>query len=197
MFSGIVQGLGTLHRRQGEGAGQRLWVRGPAWDPPVQPGESVAVNGVCLTLEEVQGEELGFYCSQETVKRTTLGMLPVGSLVNLERALRAGDFVGGHWVSGHVDARVRVLAFRPQGEGAVLRCEIPRALSAEVATKGSVAVDGVSLTVAQRGSLWFEVSLVPFTLRQTTLGTLRPGAVVNLETDLLAKYVRQVLGRTR
>ncbi|MCS7182921.1 MAG: riboflavin synthase [Thermoanaerobaculum sp.] len=197
MFSGIVQGLGTLLRRQGEGAGQRLWVRGRVWEPPVQPGESVAVNGVCLTLEEVRGEELGFYCSQETVKRTTLGMLPVGSLVNLERALRAGDFVGGHWVSGHVDARVRVLAFRPQGEGAVLRCEIPRTLSAEVATKGSVAVDGVSLTVAQRGSLWFEVSLVPFTLRQTTLGTLRPGAVVNLETDLLAKYVRQVLGRTR
>lgn len=157
----------------------------------------MAVSGACLTVEGVAGDTVRFFCSRETLERTTLGALPVGSQVNLERALRVGDAVGGHWVSGHVDAKVRVLAVRREGEGAVLRCEVPRGLAAEIAEKGSVAVDGVSLTVARLGRGWFEVSLVPFTLSHTTLGKVRPGTVVNLETDILAKYVRRVVAGAR
>lgn len=197
MFSGIVQAVGVIRGRESLGSGQRLSVSGKLPGPPLEPGESVAVSGACLTVEGVEGDTLRFFCSRETLDRTTLGSLPVGGQVNLERALRVGDPLGGHWVSGHVDARVRVLAVRREGEGAVLRCEVPRHLAPEVAEKGSVAVDGVSLTVARLGGGWFEVSLVPFTLQHTTLGQLRPGALVNLETDLLAKYVRRVVAGAR
>lgn len=193
MFSGIVQTVGTLVQRESVGLGQRLTVQAQVPGGPLALGESVAINGACLTVEAADGESLRFFCSRETLERTTLGLLPVGSKVNVERALRVGDLLGGHWVSGHVDAKARVLAVRREGEGVVVRCEIPKKLSPEIAEKGSVAVDGVSLTVSRLGSSWFEVSLVPFTLQQTTLGQLRPGALVNLETDLLAKYVRRVL----
>ncbi|KDA53573.1 hypothetical protein EG19_05065 [Thermoanaerobaculum aquaticum] len=193
MFSGIVQTVGTLVQRESVGLGQRLTVQAQVPGGPLALGESVAINGACLTVETVEGESLRFFCSRETLERTTLGLLPVGSKVNVERALRVGDLLGGHWVSGHVDAKARVLAVRREGEGVVVRCEIPKKLSPEIAEKGSVAVDGVSLTVSRLGGSWFEVSLVPFTLQQTTLGQLRPGALVNLETDLLAKYVRRVL----
>jgi len=193
VFSGIVQTVGTLVQRESVGLGQRLTVQAQVPGGPLALGESVAINGACLTVETVEGESLRFFCSRETLERTTLGLLPVGSKVNVERALRVGDLLGGHWVSGHVDAKARVLAVRREGEGVVVRCEIPKKLSPEIAEKGSVAVDGVSLTVSRLGGSWFEVSLVPFTLQQTTLGQLRPGALVNLETDLLAKYVRRVL----
>ncbi|MGC8917507.1 MAG: riboflavin synthase [Thermoanaerobaculum sp.] len=197
MFSGIVQAVGTLVRRESAGRGQRLVVRGVLPGLPLEPGESVAVSGACLTVEEVLGDALRFYCSEETLARTTLGTVPVGGALNLERALRVGDPLGGHWVSGHVDAKAQVLALHKQGEGAVLRCQIPRGLAPELAEKGSVALDGVSLTVARVGGGWFEVSLVPFTLERTTLGRLRRGAWVNLETDLLAKYVRRLLSVPR
>lgn len=200
MFSGLVQAVGVLERRLAQGSGARLEVRGTLPGPPVALGESVAVAGACLTVERVEGGSFTFFCSAETLSRTTLGQLPVGAKVNLERALRVGDALGGHWVSGHVDARVRVLARRVAGEGLVLRVELPGHLAPEVAEKGSVALDGVSLTVARRGRGWFEVALVPYTLEGTTLGMLRVGSVVNLETDLLAKYVRRVLtsgGRLR
>lgn len=193
MFSGIVQAVGILARRVRFGSGERLTVKAQLPGPPLALGESVAVHGACLTVELMEGEDLQFFCSRETLERTTLGLLPLGSKVNLERALRVGDPLGGHWVSGHVDARARVLAVRREGEGVILRCELPAKLAPEIAEKGSVAVDGVSLTVSRLGSSWFEVSLVPFTLQHTTLGQLRPGALVNLETDLLAKYVRRML----
>lgn len=193
MFSGIVQAVGTLARRLSFGSGERLFVQAQLPGPPVALGESVAVSGACLTVEAAEGENLQFFCSRETLERTTLGLLPLGSRVNLERALRLGDVLGGHWVSGHVDATARVLAVRREGEGVILRCQIPKRLAPEIAEKGSVAVDGVSLTVSRLGGSWFEVTLVPFTLQHTTLGQLRPGALVNLETDLLAKYVRRVL----
>ncbi len=193
MFSGIVQAVGTLARRVHGGSGERLTVTVQLPGPPIALGESVAVNGACLTVEAVAGENVQFFCSRETLERTTLGLLPVGSKVNVERALRVGDTLGGHWVSGHVDAKARVLAVRREGEGVILRCELSAKLAPEIAEKGSVAVDGVSLTVSRLGGSWFEASLVPFTLQHTTLGQLRPGALVNLETDLLAKYVRRVL----
>lgn len=196
MFSGIVQAVGFLARRVHLGSGERLSVTARLPGPPVDLGESVAVNGTCLTVASVEGENLEFFCSRETLERTTLGLLPLGSKVNLERALRVGDLLGGHWVSGHVDARARVLAVRREGDGAILRCEMPQKLAPEIAEKGSVAVDGVSLTVSRLGSSWFEATLVPFTLQHTTLGQLRPGVFVNLETDLLAKYVcRALAGR--
>lgn len=197
MFSGIVQAVGTVERRESQGEGVRLAIRGSLPGPAVEPGESVAVSGACLTVEEARDGVMRFFCSRETLARTTLGSLPPGCRVNLERALRVGDFLGGHFLSGHVDARARVLAVRREGEGAILRCEVPKHLAPEIAEKGSVAVDGVSLTVARLGRGWFEVSLVPFTLDRTTLGQLRPGALVNLETDLLAKYVRRVLAGER
>lgn len=193
MFSGIVQAMGTLLQRLPRGLGARLLVAGSLPGPPVEVGESVAVAGACLTVEEAPSGSLAFFCSRETLQRTTIGQLPLGSRVNLERALRLGDRLGGHWVAGHVDARVRVLRRRPEGEGLVLRLELPENLVPEVAEKGSVAVDGVSLTVTAVGAGWFEVSLVPFTLQATTLGLLRVGSLVNLETDVLAKYVRRVV----
>jgi len=193
VFSGIVQTVGVLAGRQPQGQGARLVVRGELPGGPVVLGESVAVAGACLTVEEASEGLLTFFCSRETLQRTTLGQLPLGTHVNLERALQVGDRLGGHWVSGHVDARVRVLGRRVRGEEVVVRLELPEALAPEVAEKGSVAVDGVSLTVAAAGPGWFEVSLVPFTLRATTLGHLRVGSVVNLETDLLSKYVRRAL----
>ncbi len=185
--------MGTLLQRLPRGVGARLLVVGSLPGPPVEVGESVAVAGACLTVEEGASGRLAFFCSQETLQRTTLGQLPLGSRVNLERALRLGDRLGGHWVAGHVDARVRVLRRRPEGEGLVLRLELPEDLAPEVAEKGSVAVDGVSLTVTAVGAGWFEVSLVPFTLQATTLGFLRVRSLVNLETDILAKYVRRVV----
>ncbi|MGQ9495670.1 MAG: riboflavin synthase [Thermoanaerobaculaceae bacterium] len=193
MFSGIVQKVGVLKSRSRVVSGARLVVSGELPGEPVAAGESVAVNGACLTVEAVEGGQLAFFCSQETLDRTNLGRLPLGSRVNLERALRVGESLGGHFVSGHVDACVRVLSLRREGEGRVLRVPLPKALAGEVVEKGSVALDGVSLTVSKLGLGWFEVVLVPFTLGATTLGELRVGREVNLETDILGKYVRRFL----
>ncbi len=164
---------------------------------PLSRGESVAVQGACLTVADaIQG---GFEAdlSPETLSRTTLGSLRVGSRVNLERALRLSDRVGGHLVLGHVDATARVVAVRPLRDFATVRFGLPAALAPEVAEKGSIAVDGVSLTVSRTGDGWFEVALIPATLTGTTLAEVRSGDLVNLETDVLAKYVRRAAGGGR
>lgn len=193
MFSGIVQKVGELKSRFRVALGARLVVSGELPGEPVKVGESVAVNGACLTVEAAGGGQLAFFCSRETLDRTNLGRLSLGSRVNLERALRVGESLGGHFVSGHVDECVKVVGLHRQGEGRVLRVALPKALAGEVVEKGSVALDGVSLTVSKLGPGWFEVVLVPFTLRETTLGELRVGREVNLETDILGKYVRRFL----
>lgn len=195
MFTGIVTALGEMESRVAGPTGASLRVRSP-WDD-LTVGESVAVDGACLTV--TRAEVSGSFeadVSAETLARTTLGERRPGDRVHLERALRAGDRLGGHLVTGHVDAVGTVAAVREAGgEARALTVRVPEWLAGELAPKGSVAVDGVSLTVnGVRGSE-FEVMVVPHTARGTKLGGLRAGDRVNVETDVLAKYVRRALGR--
>ncbi len=198
MFTGLIEEVGSVRGVRSHAGGVRLevdvqWRDG---DPP-SPGDSVAVNGACLPVLEPGPAGFAADLSPETTRRTLLGALAPGTQVNLERALRLGDRLGGHVVQGHVDGIVRVLAVRRRGAFAWIRVELPAERSPEVAEKGSVALDGVSLTVARLGSGWFEVAVIPETLRATTLGGWREGERVHLETDILAKYVaRRLEGRT-
>jgi riboflavin synthase len=164
---------------------------------PLTVGESVAVQGVCLTVVAPDGEGFSADLSPETLSRTTLGTLRPGAKVNLERSLRLGGRIGGHIVLGHVDATTTVVAVLPGDAFQTVRFALPVVVAGEVAPKGSVAVDGVSLTVAALGEGWFDVALIPTTISATTLGKLHPGDKVNLETDVLAKYVRRALGGQR
>ena len=195
MFTGLVETIGTVRGVGRSSAGTRLEVAA-AWLDGETPrhGDSVAVDGACLTVLDPSASGFVADLSPETIARTLLGGLRTGARVNLERALRLGDRLGGHLVQGHVDAVVRVLAIRDEGGSARWRFELPAAQAAEVAEKGSIAVHGVSLTVAALGPSWFEVALIPETLRATTLGGLHVGARVHLETDMLAKYVARRLG---
>lgn len=197
MFSGLVAAVGTLRSVQRRGEGARLELGCELGAEPLAAGESVAVQGVCLTVVEGSPEGFSADLSPETLARTTLGAMRAGGRVNLERSLRLGDRLGGHLVLGHVDAAVAVVAVRPSQGFRTVRFALPSALAPEVAEKGSVALDGVSLTVSAVGQGWFEVALIPTTLAGTTLADLRPGARVNLETDVLAKYVRRALGGER
>jgi riboflavin synthase len=155
-------------------------------------GDSIAVSGCCLTVTAADGETLEFDAVPETIARTTLGGLEPGAEVNLEPALRAGEPLGGHFVQGHVDGRARVAALDPEGDGARLRLELEPELLRYCVEKGSLAVDGVSLTIAALHDEGVEIALVPFTLEHTTLGALAPGDQVNVEVDLLAKYAERL-----
>ncbi|NOZ95826.1 MAG: riboflavin synthase [Acidobacteria bacterium] len=194
MFTGLIESTGTVRRVTPRGAGYRLQleVRWPDGRPPLQ-GDSVAVNGACLTVLEPSGEGFAADLSPETVRRTLLSHLRSGQTVNLERALRFGGRLGGHLVQGHVDGVVRLLQVRNEGSFQRWRLSLPPELAPEVAAKGSVTLDGVSLTVASTGPRHFEVALIPETLRATTLGSATPGRELHLETDVLAKYVRRSL----
>ncbi|MBI4425735.1 MAG: riboflavin synthase [Elusimicrobia bacterium] len=188
MFTGIVRSLGRVTAN----ARGRLRVSGRLGRLPL--GASVAVNGVCLTVVRRAGGTLDFETSPETLRRTNLGALKPEDPVNLEPALRASDPIGGHWVSGHVDAPARVLESEDQPGGfRRVRISLPASLLELVAVKGSIAVDGTSLTVTGVGKGWFETVLVPHTLERTTLGARRPGDAVNLEADLLARYLQRLL----
>lgn len=197
MFSGLVETVGRLRSRKPHGGGARFEVECTLGGEPLRHGESVAVNGVCLTVAASGAGGFAADLSPETLSRTTLGRLPVGERVNIERALRLTDRLGGHIVLGHVDATAAVRAVQPLQAFRVVRLALPPALGPEVAEKGSVAVDGVSLTVAAVGGDWFEVAVIPATLEGTTLKDRRVGDLVNLETDVLAKYVRRALGEGR
>jgi riboflavin synthase len=190
----MVSALATTRGLARRGGGARLELACELGGEPLRAGESVAVDGACLTVATLTPGGFAADLSPETLARTTLGRLRPGQRVNVERALKVGDRLGGHLVQGHVDATARVLAVQPAGEFVTLRVALPAAFAAEVAGKGSIALDGVSLTVAGLGAGWFEVALVPATLAATTLGSRRPGDEVNLETDVLAKYVRRALG---
>lgn len=197
MFSGLIAACGEVRNVARRGRGGRIEVGCELPGEALAAGESVAVQGVCLTVAEPAATSFAADLSPETLARTTLGALRAGARVNLERALRLADRLGGHLVLGHVDAAVPVVSVR-RGQGFwTARISVPAALAAEVAEKGSVAVDGVSLTVAALGAGWFEVALIPATLSGTTLDGLRAGDLVNLETDVLAKYVRRALGGER
>ncbi len=191
MFTGLVEALGRVGAVEAAGSGRRLRVAAPeepAWR--LELGESVAVSGVCLTVVEAEAGRLAFDLAEETLRVTTLGELGAGDPVNLERPLRFDGRLGGHLVLGHVDGIGRVSAIRPEGDGVWLEVEVPRSLRPLLIPKGSVTVDGVSLTVAGLEETAFAVALIPHTLAVTTLGRRRAGDPVNLEMDVIGKYVR-------
>jgi riboflavin synthase len=192
MFTGLIEQSGEILRIERRGPDAALVVRA-AFDD-LSPGESVAVDGVCLTVGQVLGQGFAAVASAETLARTTLGRAAPGRSVHLERALAVGGRMGGHIVTGHVDAVARVLDQRPAGRALEVTYELPRSLAALVAEKGSIAVDGVSLTVNAVTAGAFRVMLVPFTREKTHLDRGRPGDEVNLEADVLARYVARALG---
>jgi riboflavin synthase len=199
MFTGLIEAIGQVGRVRRIGAGARLevGVRWPDGDAP-RSGDSVAVDGACLTAVEPTADGFAAELSPETLRRTLLGELRGGDELNLERALRLGGRVGGHLVQGHVDGLTRIVSTHDEGGFSRWRLTLPAELSREVASKGSVAVHGVSLTVAAVGEDWFEVALIPATLQATTLRRCRAGSRLHLETDVLAKYVaRRLAGAQR
>jgi riboflavin synthase alpha subunit len=194
MFTGIVEALGRVVEAARQGRGLRLKLRVPAAvAEDLGEGDSVAVSGVCLTVVERAGERLGFDLSDETLAVTTLGELEVDEPVNVERPLRLGTRLGGHLVLGHVDGTGRITRVAPEALGRRVDIEVPPTLRQLLIPKGSVAVDGVSLTVAAIGAAEFSVALIPHTLEATTLGRRGVGSRVNLEMDVLGKYVRALL----
>jgi riboflavin synthase len=195
MFTGIVREVGRVASIGGGDEGVRLEIDAPRTAPTVECGGSVAVNGVCLTAESVDGRLLVFHAVPETLRRTTLGGLAAGAPVNLEPALRAGDAMGGHVVQGHVDGVGRVQSVEAEGEGLRVIVEAPDAVLRYCVEKGSITVEGVSLTVAEVHPDSFGLALIPYTLSETTLADLVPGREVNLEVDVLAKYVERLVAR--
>jgi riboflavin synthase len=193
MFTGLVQRIGTV-KRVSRGAGLVLEIAADEpWSRPLEPGESVAVNGVCLTVVKCDGSRFTADVLRETESRTGLGDLFPGGKVNLERALRAGEAMGGHIVQGHVDCRGTVAAKIPRGRDFRLRVNCGRVLAAQSVLKGSIAIDGVSLTISDLGDDWLAVDLIPVTARETTLGSKNIGDKVNLEGDVVGKYAAKAV----
>ena len=191
MFTGIVRERGRLVSRNGS----EFVVEAPETAADTKVGDSVALDGVCLTATDVSGGRIAFHAVAETLRRSTLAALEPGAEVNVEPALRAGEPLGGHYVQGHVDGVGRVIGTTPEGDGVRLRIHLPPELLRYCVEKGSIAVQGVSLTVAALDDDGVEIALVPHTLAATTLAALRPGAEVNLEVDVLAKYVERLVAR--
>jgi riboflavin synthase len=192
MFTGLIRHLGTLESRSPRPGGARLRLAAPAeLLERAELGASIAVNGACLTSVAVDGRAWEADLSEETLARTTLGRLALGATVHLEPALRVGDPLDGHLVAGHVDAVGQLLS-RPVDEG-IWRFSMPADLAPMTAPKGSVAVDGISLTVVDCGNDWFTVALIPETVKRTALAGLRPGDPVNLEADPIGRYVARAL----
>jgi riboflavin synthase len=194
MFTGLVEDLGTVAAVDATGDGVRLTLESRL-ARELGEGDSIAVNGVCLTAVGICGERFGADVMHETLRRSSLGEVAAGSRVNLELALRADARLGGHMMQGHVDGVGAVAAVRPDGFARIVTVEADPALLRYVVEKGSIAVDGVSLTVARVGDSDFDVSLIPETLERTNLGRAKPGAPVNLEVDILAKYVEKLVTR--
>ena len=189
MFTGLIQRIGTV-KRVSRGAGLVLEIAADsAWAKPLEEGESVAVNGVCLTVVKCAGARFTADVLRETESRTGLGELVPGAKVNLERALRAGDAMGGHIVQGHVDCRGTIAAKTPKGRDFQLKVRCGRVLASQSVLKGSITIDGVSLTISGLGDDWLAVDLIPTTAQETTLGAKKVGDAVNLEGDVIGKYV--------
>jgi riboflavin synthase len=192
MFSGIVERVGTAEGVVRDASGVRIKIRS-GFDRDPAAGDSVAVNGVCLTVERASSGIMEMVAVEETLRRTTLGSLEVGQRVNLERAVRVGDLLGGHWVQGHVDSVATIQAVSGGPADVRVEIEVPPALRRYVAEKGSLAVDGVSLTVAAVRDPVAVVALVPYTLSHTIASGYAPGGRVNLEVDIVARYVERLL----
>jgi len=192
MFTGIIEQVGrvvSINRR----AGLLTLVISARFDPLPAPGDSIAVDGVCLTATRVDATGFSADVSGETINRSTLGAMNVGREVNLETAAQLGKHLGGHLVYGHVDAMIRMLKVDFQGENRVVRFDLPREIARFVAIKGSVTINGVSLTTNNVTDSWFDLNIVPFTLAHTNLSKLRPGANVNIEVDIVARYIDRLL----
>jgi riboflavin synthase len=190
MFTGLVTASGVLLERASRGPGARLVVRAHFEDEPLALGESVAIDGACLSVAETLPDAFAVDATAETLARTTLGALPLGASVNLERAARLADRLGGHLVTGHVDGVATLATRQPIGEALALGFTLATAdLGRYVAEKGSIALNGVSMTVNRVRGADFDVMLIPLTRQQTNLGVLEPGDRVNIEVDLVARYV--------
>jgi riboflavin synthase len=194
MFTGIVEELGEITSWDELSDAARITVRGPLVTSDAKHGDSIAVNGVCLTVVSNEGGAFTADVMKETLDRSSLGALEVGSRVNLERAVRLQDRLGGHLVQGHVDGTGEIVSKSPGEHWTVVRVSLPSELDRYVVEKGSITVDGVSLTVSAVETGWFEVSLIPTTLELTTLGRKGSGDLVNLEVDITAKYIEKLLG---
>ncbi len=197
MFTGLVEDCGVIRgiRRRGEAAAIEIESAVVAADLKI--GDSVSVNGACLTVVEISGSRFSVDAVPETLRRTNLGLLAPGGRVNLERALKLGDRLGGHLVSGHVDATGVISRISKDGIATILTVRIPEDLARFVAPKGSVALDGISLTVVDRSGREFTVSVIPHSLAATTLNEKHPGSVVNVEVDLVARYLENLLAEQR
>jgi riboflavin synthase len=195
VFTGLIREVGRVAAVDGGADGVRLTIEAPATAREARPGDSIALSGVCLTVVDRTDGRLAFDAVPETLARSSLRTLEPGSRVNVEPALRAGEPLGGHYVQGHVDGVGRVRSVEPEGDGRRIWVDAPAGLMRYVVEKGSVAVEGTSLTVAGLDEGGFAVALIPHTLGETTLGELGPGDPVNLETDVLAKYVEKLLAR--
>ncbi len=193
MFTGIVRELGRIVSLEGDEEQARLVVAAPGLAPGLEIGDSVAVDGCCLTVVGQEEEAIAFDLSAETLSRSAIGSLGAGQGVNLEPAIRVGDPLGGHYVQGHVDAIGRVRSLVPEGDGVRMWIELPPEVLRYCVEKGSLTVAGVSLTVAELKDDEVAVALIPHTLEVTTLGKARPGDAVNLEADVIAKYVERLL----
>lgn len=193
MFTGIVEELGSVSGVENLGDSVRLTIAAARVLEDVNLGDSISVNGVCLTVATFEDGHFTADCMQETLDRSSLGSLTVGSLVNLERAMAANGRLGGHIMQGHVDGTTTLLSRESSENWDVLRFALPADLARYVVEKGSIALNGTSLTVSSLGEDWFEVSLIPTTLRETTHGQLQVGDVVNIEVDVIAKYVERMM----
>ncbi len=193
LFTGIIEEVGRVHEIRAGTCGARVSIQARTIMPGLKPGDSIAVNGVCLTAVEISAELFSCDLSSETLERSTLGRLVRGTAINLERALAANSRLGGHFVLGHVDGVGSVSSLQPSGEGLMLTVSFPAPLFRYLVFKGSIAVDGISLTIATLTETTFGVAVIPHTLNATNLGILRHGDAVNLETDVLGKYVERLL----
>jgi riboflavin synthase len=193
MFTGIIEHLGRIRGIQLEEGGARLVVEAGPLAHDARVGDSVAVNGVCLTVVEKEGENLSFDAVRETLHRSSLGQLTEGAPVNLERPMRADGRFDGHIVQGHVDTTAIMASETPEGDSRRLRFTMEPSMLRYVVEKGSITVEGISLTVAALGEDWFEVVIIPHTWRVTNLGSRALGSAVNIEVDVLAKYVERLL----
>jgi riboflavin synthase len=193
MFTGLVETQAQLIALDDEAAGKRLTLARPPEFDDCALGDSIAINGCCLTIVEMDEQRLVFQAGEETLSRTTLGRQGVGALLNCERAMRMGDRIGGHLVSGHIDGVGTVASRTDDDQWSKIFFSGPPALLRQMVSKGSIAIDGTSLTLVDVSDTEFSVALIPHTLEVTTLGQLRVGDEVNLETDLLAKYVQRQL----
>jgi riboflavin synthase len=193
MFTGIIETIGSVREWVSRGDGARAHIEAAPIIPELRVGDSIAVDGACLTVTGLRGDLFGCDLSAETLARTTLGRLRGGSRVNLERPLRLSDRLGGHLVTGHVDVIGEIADRVPQGDGEVIRIRFPTILAPLLVMKGSIAVDGISLTVAELTGERFGVAAIPYTLQHTTLGGKRVGEPVNLEADLLGKHLARLL----